>query len=36
VVPLPPAGESYLLEDADLTPEERSQLDAYLASSQSR
>lgn len=33
-VPLPPAGESYLLEDADLTPEERSQLDAYLAGSQ--
>lgn len=32
-VPLPPAGESYLLEDADLTPEERSQLDAYLAGS---
>lgn len=32
-VPLPPAGESYLLEDAELTPEERSQLDAYLASS---
>jgi len=32
-VPLPPAGESYLLEDADLTAEERSQLDAYLAGS---
>jgi len=32
-VPLPPAGESYLLEDADLTPEERSRLDAYLAGS---
>lgn len=32
-VPLPPAGESYLLEDADLTPQERSQLDAYLAGS---
>lgn len=30
-VPLPPAGESYLLEDADLTAEERSQLDGYLA-----
>lgn len=33
VVPLPPAGESYLLEDSDLTPEERQQLDAYLAGS---
>jgi hypothetical protein len=33
VVPLPPAGESYLLEDAELTAEERSQLDAYLAGS---
>lgn len=33
VVPLPPAGESYLLEDADLTPQERQQLDSYLASS---
>jgi hypothetical protein len=33
VVPLPPAGESYLLEDADLTAQERSQLDAYLAGS---
>ncbi|HWM93689.1 MAG TPA: hypothetical protein VN493_23225 [Thermoanaerobaculia bacterium] len=32
VVPLPPAGESYLLEDAELTSEERGQLDAYLAS----
>lgn len=36
VVPLPPAGESYLLEDAELTAEERSQLDAYLASSRGR
>lgn len=36
VVPLPPAGESYLLEDAELTPAERSQLDAYLASSRGR
>lgn len=33
VVPLPPAGESYLLEDADLTPQERQQLESYLASS---
>lgn len=36
VVPLPPAGESYLLEDAELTPAERSQLEAYLASSRGR
>jgi len=35
-VPLPPAGESYLLEDADLTAEERSQLDAYLRTSSGR
>jgi hypothetical protein len=33
VVPLPPAGESYLLEDADLTPQERQQLESYLAAS---
>jgi hypothetical protein len=33
VVPLPPAGESYLLEDGDLTAEERRQLDTYLAGS---
>jgi len=33
VVPLPPTGESYLLEDADLTPQERQQLEAYLAAS---
>lgn len=33
VVPLPPAGESYLLEDSDLTPQERQQLESYLASS---
>lgn len=33
VVPLPPAGESYLLEDADLTLQERQQLESYLASS---
>jgi hypothetical protein len=33
VVPLPPAGESYLLEDSELTPQERQQLDSYLASS---
>lgn len=30
-IPLPPAGESYLLEDAELTAEERRQLDTYLA-----
>lgn len=33
VVPLPRAGESYLLEDGDLTAEERRQLDTYLAGS---
>jgi hypothetical protein len=33
VVPLPPAGESYLLEDGDLTTEERRQLDTYLSGS---
>ncbi|HEX3131184.1 MAG TPA: hypothetical protein VH394_27865 [Thermoanaerobaculia bacterium] len=33
VVPLPPAGESYLLEDADLTPQERQQFESYLAAS---
>lgn len=33
VVPLPPAGESYLLEDSELTPQERQQLDSYLATS---
>lgn len=32
VVPLPPPGESYLLEDAELTAAERRQLDSYLAS----
>lgn len=32
-IPLPPAGESYLLEDAELTAEERRQLDTYLANS---
>ena len=31
VIPLPAAGEEYLLEDAELTPAERSQLDGYLA-----
>jgi hypothetical protein len=31
VVPLPPAGESFLLADADLTPQDRQQLDAYLS-----
>jgi hypothetical protein len=36
VVPLPPAGESYLLEDADLTPRERQQFEAYLAASGGR
>lgn len=30
VIPLPAAGEEYLLEDAELTPAERSQLDGYL------
>lgn len=30
VIPLPAAGEEYLLEDAELTPAERSQLDSYL------
>jgi hypothetical protein len=33
VVPLPPAGESYLLEDADLTPQERQQFESYLVAS---
>lgn len=33
VVPLPAAGESFLLEDTDLTPAERRQLDGYLAGS---
>jgi hypothetical protein len=33
VVPLPAAGESFLLEDADLTPQERQQLDGYLRGS---
>jgi hypothetical protein len=33
VVPLPAAGESFLLEDAELTPEERGQLDGYLRGS---
>jgi hypothetical protein len=31
VVPLPAAGESFLLEDADLTASERRQLDGYLS-----
>jgi hypothetical protein len=31
-VPLPPAGESYLLPDAELRPEDRAALDAYLES----
>ncbi len=31
VVPLPPPGESYLLEDAELTAAERKQLESYLA-----
>lgn len=31
VIPLPAVGEEYLLEDAELTPAERSQLDGYLA-----
>lgn len=31
VVPLPQPGEGYLLEDAELTPEDRRRLDAYLA-----
>lgn len=35
-IPLPKAGESYLLEDADLTPQERQQLATYLATSQGR
>ncbi|HYU32227.1 MAG TPA: hypothetical protein VEW48_08685 [Thermoanaerobaculia bacterium] len=30
VIPLPAAGEEYLLEDAEITPAERSQLDDYL------
>jgi hypothetical protein len=33
VVPLPPPGESYLLEDADLTAQERQQFETYLAAS---
>ena len=32
VVPLPPAGETFLLADEDLTPQERAALDRYLAS----
>jgi hypothetical protein len=36
VVPLPPPGESYLLEDADLTPQERQQLESYLAASRAQ
>jgi hypothetical protein len=35
-VPLPAAGESFLLEDADLTPPERRRLDGYLASGSAR
>jgi hypothetical protein len=31
VVPLPAPGETFLLEDADLTPDDRRRLDAYLA-----
>ena len=31
VVTLPPPGESFLLSDAELTPQERRQLDGYLA-----
>lgn len=31
VIPLPAAGEEYLLEDAELTAAERSQIDGYLA-----
>ena len=30
VVPLPAAGETFLLEDADVTPAEQRQLDGYL------
>jgi hypothetical protein len=30
VVPLPAAGESFLLEDVELTAQERQQLDGYL------
>jgi hypothetical protein len=30
VVPLPAAGETFLLEDADVTPMEREELDSYL------
>jgi hypothetical protein len=33
VVPLPAPGESFLLEDAELTPQERQQLDGYLSGS---
>jgi hypothetical protein len=33
VVPLPAPGESFLLEDADLTPQDRQQLDGYLRGS---
>jgi hypothetical protein len=36
VVPLPAAGESFLLEDADLTPAERRQLDGYLSAGSAR
>lgn len=31
VIPLPEAGEEYLLEDAELTAAERSQIDSYLS-----
>jgi hypothetical protein len=31
VIPLPAAGEEYLLEDAELTAAERSEIDSYLA-----
>lgn len=36
VIPLPAAGEEYLLEDVELTAAERSQIDGYLASGQVR
>jgi hypothetical protein len=32
VITLPPAGESFLLADAELTPQERQRLDGYLGS----
>jgi hypothetical protein len=36
VVPLPAPGESFLLEDAELTPQERQQLDGYLSPGSAR